>query len=131
MQFYRPLFRETGITERQWRVLRNLYDEPYLEPSELAVRAYMQAPNVSRVLSELLKLGWIERVASGEDQRRSRITLTDDGRDATIRIGRQIEIRTAELFATEEADDFRRLGPLLEVVADLPAKYPHLTRGNA
>ena len=33
MQLYRPLFRAAGLTERQWRVLRALYDADRLEPS--------------------------------------------------------------------------------------------------
>jgi len=127
MQFYRPLFQATGITERQWRVLRNLFDEPFLEPSELAVRAFMQPPNVSRVLNELSALNYVTRVASGKDQRRARITLTETGRAATVRIGRHIEARTSELLKTSEATEFARLGELLEMVIDLPQKYPRLT----
>lgn len=126
MQFYRPLFRATGITERQWRVLRSLFDQPFLEPSELAKRAFMQAPNVSRVLSELRTLGYVERVADDGDQRRARVTLTPEGRAATIRVGKAIEARTAELMGVTDPEEFAQLGQLLDMIADLPARHPHL-----
>jgi len=128
MQFYRPLFRATGITERQWRVLRNLYDEPFLEPSEVAARAFMQPPNVSRVLNELQALGFVERVASGKDQRRAKVSLTETGRAATARIGLYIEQRSRELMKTPEAAEFAKLAELLDLVIDMPQRYPDLAR---
>ncbi|WP_238366457.1 MarR family transcriptional regulator [Mesobacterium pallidum] len=128
MQLYRPLFKESGITERQWRVLRNLYDAPFLEPSELAARAFMQPPNVSRVLNELVKLGFVERTASGTDQRRAQVSLTPPGRDIVIRVGQLIEARTAEFQATPEAAALAQVGDLLETLAAVPQRHPHLTR---
>lgn len=126
MQFYRPLFRASGVTERQWRVLRNLYDEPFLEPSQLARSAYMQPPNISRVLSELRKLGYVERVSDGDDQRRARVTLTDSGRAACADIGRRIEAQTAEIRAQADAGQLTQLGVLLDMVIDLPREFPRL-----
>ncbi|MCO6381652.1 MarR family transcriptional regulator [Oceanicola sp. 502str15] len=128
MQLYRPLFRDANISERQWRVLRNLFDEPFLEPSELALRSFMQPPNVSRVLNELTKLGLVTRTASGTDQRRAQVSLTPEGKAATTRVGKLIEARTAELQATPEAELLPELGQVLEVLIDLPVKHPHLTR---
>ena len=128
MQFYRPLFRSTGITERQWRVLRNLYDEPFLEPSEVPARAFMQPPNVSRVLNELQALGYVERVASGRDQRRAKVSLTETGRAATARIGHYIEQRSGEIMKTKEAAEFARLTQLLDNVIAMPLRHPELTR---
>ena len=128
MQLYRPLFKDAGITERQWRVLRNLYDAPFLEPSELAARAFMQPPNVSRVLSELVKLGFVERAPSGTDQRRAQVSLTPTGRAIVIKVGQMIEARTAEFQATPEAQTLAQVGPLLETIAEVPQRHPHLTR---
>lgn len=130
MQFYRPLFRESGITERQWRVLRNLYDEPYLEPSELARRAYMQPPNISRVLSELRALAYIERASDDGDQRRTRVTLTDAGRAACARIGALIDERTAQIKAQGDAAKLDQLGALLDMAIDLPLELPRLASAH-
>lgn len=126
MQFYRPLFRSCGITERQWRILRSLYDEVFLEPSELARRAFMQPPNVSRVLSELRKLGYIERVSDDGDQRRARVTLTDGGRTACAAIGAKIDARTAKIKAEADSAGLAKLGVLLDMAIDLSSELPHL-----
>ena len=126
MQFYRPLFKVTGITERQWRVLRNLYVTEFIEPSDLAKQSFMQAPNVSRVLSELLKLGYVERIADSKDQRRARVTLTPAGRNACIEIGKLLDERTRGLMGVVDQSQIEQLGALLEMVIDLPQKHPHL-----
>lgn len=130
MQFYRPLFRACGITERQWRVLRNLYEEAFLEPSELAKRAYMQPPNVSRVLNELRKLGYIERVSDGGDLRRARVALTKSGRAACADIGARIDARTGEIKALSDREQLERLGALLDMVIQLPRNLPHLASAD-
>lgn len=127
MQFYRPLFRAAGLTERQWRVLRALHDAVHLEPSEIARQAYMHPPNVSRVLSELRSAGYLERRAVDGDQRRSQVLLTAAGRAACASVGAAIDARTAALRQVLDPADLAALGRLLDAVIDLPDRNPELT----
>ena len=76
----RPILREAGITEQQWRVLRVLVDEGSREPSRLADAALLHAPSVSRILRELLDRKLIERTVDEKDGRRSIVEITGEGR---------------------------------------------------
>ena len=84
----RPVLREAGVTEQQWRVLRVLADEGPSDPSRLAAAAILHAPSVTRILRELLERGLIERAGDPHDGRRSIVAISAAG-EALVR-------RTAE-----------------------------------
>lgn len=75
----RPILRNAGVTEQQWRVLRVLGDEGDLDPSTLAVCALLHPPSVTRILKDLLERELIERDADDRDGRRSIVRLTEAG----------------------------------------------------
>ncbi|MEQ8348350.1 MAG: MarR family transcriptional regulator [Sneathiellaceae bacterium] len=131
MQFYRPLFRAAGLTERQWRVLRALHDAGHLEPSEIARQAFMHPPNVSRVLGELNKAGYLARRAVDGDQRRAQVSLTESGMAVCAAVGRAIDDRTDALRQVLDVADLAALGRLLDIVIELPDRYPGLASGRA
>jgi Transcriptional regulators len=76
----RPLLREAGVTEQQWRVLRVLTDEGPLEPTGLAEAALLHAPSVTRILRELGDRGFTERRRDPTDGRRAIIAISPAGR---------------------------------------------------
>jgi len=76
----RPILRETGITEQQWRVLRVLIDEGPADPSQLAASAILHPPSVTRILRELLERGFIERAIDRNDGRRSIVSVSAAGK---------------------------------------------------
>ena len=53
MAHFRPMLREHGLTEQQWRVLRVLASEEQLDTGELASRTVLLAPSLSRILQSL------------------------------------------------------------------------------
>lgn len=90
----RPILREAGFTEQQWRVLRVLVDEGDTDPSGLAEAALLYAPSVTRILKELGDRGLIRRATDPADGRRSIISVTDQGRGLV----EQTAVRTANLL---------------------------------
>ena len=76
----RPVLRDAGITEQQWRVLRVLADEGATEPSRLAESALLLGPSVSRIMRELLERGLIRRDVDPSDGRRSIVMISVRGR---------------------------------------------------
>ncbi|MBT8130938.1 MAG: homoprotocatechuate degradation operon regulator HpaR [Gammaproteobacteria bacterium] len=79
MNQFRPSLREHDLTEQQWRVIRVLAEVQQIEASELASRAVLLAPSLTRILRKLEKDGLIRRDAVRDDQRRSTIQLTPAG----------------------------------------------------
>lgn len=79
MARFRPMLREHGLTEQQWRVIRALADAPGIDASELARRSFLLAPSLTRILQFLEKQKLIERNSVASDQRRSLIELTPKG----------------------------------------------------
>jgi homoprotocatechuate degradation regulator HpaR len=79
MAWYRPHHRKGGITEQQWRVIRVLYLDGEMDAAELAHRAYLLAPSLSRILKDLEAAGHLKRRPGESDSRQSLVSLTAKG----------------------------------------------------
>ena len=44
MQHFRPVLKEAGLTEQQWRVLRTLSDTGAIEPNQIAAEFFGKEP---------------------------------------------------------------------------------------
>lgn len=112
MAEFRPIMSEHGVTEQQWRVLRVLMEVDDIDATDLAARASILAPSLSRILKTLEARRLIETARSPGDGRRSIIRLTGDG-DAYVRemtpksaaIYDQIEARIGRDRITALLDD--------------------------
>lgn len=112
----RPLLREAGFTDQQWRVLRVLADGGPLDAGGIAQSALLYAPSVTRIVRELVDRGLLSRATSDHDRRRSVIEITPAGRDLV----RQTAERTARmLVAYGETFGLDRLDRLVAEAAAL------------
>ncbi|MGH7765231.1 MAG: MarR family winged helix-turn-helix transcriptional regulator [Candidatus Dormibacteraceae bacterium] len=73
------VWRATGVTFSQRRVLRRLRDGP-LSAGEVAASLEISAPTLTRQLAKLEKRGFINRAVDAGDRRRVLVNLTADGR---------------------------------------------------
>jgi homoprotocatechuate degradation regulator HpaR len=99
MEPIRPLLRDAGVTEQQWRVLRVVNDEGSINASSLADAAMLHGPSVTRILRELKDRGLIERRADPEDARRSIIRITIEGEEL-VRVTAQQTRAILDQYAT-------------------------------
>ena len=76
MGYYRPHHRKGGITEQQWRVIRVLHLDGEMDAAELARRAYLLAPSLSRILRDLEAAGYLKRRPGDADSRQSLLSLS-------------------------------------------------------
>lgn len=112
----REMLAETGITEQQWRVLRVLSEHEALDATQLADRASLHQPSLTRILKTLTERGFIRRSVDDHDRRRQVVELTTAGQAV-------IEDNLAQ--ATEIADALRdalgteRFDTLLDLLAAL------------
>ena len=68
-----------GITRREWRLIALLAAHGAMSPSELATRARLERPRVSRLITELVAKDIVARVGDPDDKRRALVRLTDEG----------------------------------------------------
>lgn len=115
MARFRPVLREHGLTEQQWRVIRALADSDEINASELARRSYLLAPSLTRILQFLEKENLVKRGQDSNDQRRSVLTLTTKGQQVFDSVGPDSELRYAEI---ESEFGEERLEQLYTLLAD-------------
>ncbi|UJF31326.1 MarR family winged helix-turn-helix transcriptional regulator [Paenibacillus hexagrammi] len=73
-------FQPYDITTEQWSVLNKLAEEGGITQKELSCRIEKDPTNVTRILDQLERKGWIERVANEEDRRSFLTYATESGR---------------------------------------------------
>jgi len=116
MEKFRPMLREHGLTEQQWRVLRGLAAEERLDAGELADRCFLLGPSLSRILQALVSDHLIKRSADSNDQRRSIICLTAAGRSKCKKVGPDAE---ALYQSIEKKFGKQKLSQLYKLLAEL------------
>jgi homoprotocatechuate degradation regulator HpaR len=124
MSRFRPVLRQHGLTEQQWRVVRALADSDQIDASELARRSFLLAPSLTRILQFLERQKLVKRTPDRSDQRRSVLTLTAKGRQLFDAVGPDSEDRYAEI---EAEFGHERLEALYELLA---AFYTTLGRAD-
>jgi homoprotocatechuate degradation regulator HpaR len=115
MARFRPMLREHGLTEQQWRVIRALADFDKIDASELAKRSFLLAPSLTRILQHLESEKLLKRSADSNDQRRSVLTLTASGR----KLFSQVAPDSASLYEDiERSFGSKRLDLLYELLEE-------------
>ena len=99
MARFRPVLREWGLTEQQWRVIRALSESQPLDASELATRSFLLAPSLTRILKNLEKQGLITRSADSSDQRKQVVSLSSKGHERFDQAAPESEALYAEIEA--------------------------------
>lgn len=105
------LFEELGLYHGQPPLLFALWDQDGQTHTELAGRLHIQASTVTKMVQRMEKAGFVERRADPDDQRVSRVYLTDVGRtirESVNQVFRRLEDETFADFTLEERVLLRR-----------------------
>ena len=82
----RSLLEALGLYRGQPRLLFALWEKEGLTHSELATRTNVRPATISKMIQRMERAGFLERRADQEDQRVSRVYLTDVGRAIQDRV---------------------------------------------
>lgn len=104
----RAMLGNSGVTEQQWRILRVLDDAGPLSAAEVADRASLSAPSLSRIAHGMETRGLITRTEVAGDRRRQNMILTDAGR-AVIARHMDEALRITEEYRRDLGDDYEEL----------------------
>src|SRR6266487_238686 len=106
------LLNDIGLHVGQEQLLLHLSLGDGMPQSELAEEICVQPATLTRSLDRLTRAGLVERCVDPEDQRVSRVYLTEEGRALRApieRIWRELEVWSFANFTTEERLLLRRL----------------------
>jgi len=99
------LLEEIGLYGGQQFVLMALWEKEGITHSELAEQLHVRPATVTNALKRMERAGFVERRQDTEDQRVSRVYLTDAGRnirDAVEGVWRELEEQTFAGFSSED-----------------------------
>ena len=111
-------FEGTGITQPQYNVLRILNGiYPNAHPrGEIARRMVRRAPDLTRMLDRLVKMGLVERMKGEQDHRQSLARITAKGRTMLEEMHPKVMHVNQVLSDRMSAAEARTLADLLEKV---------------
>jgi homoprotocatechuate degradation regulator HpaR len=109
MPRFRQIFKEAGITEQQWRVLRVLWDIEEISHSDLAQLTLISPPSLIGVLDRLSTMQLVARRRSNQDRRMVYISSTPAGRDLRDQILPAVQQSYFDLKASVDPATWRSL----------------------
>jgi homoprotocatechuate degradation regulator HpaR len=116
MAHFRPILAARGLTEQQWRVIRVLATADALTATDLAERAALLTPSLSRIIKALEARGLIASARPSEDARRVMLRLTAAGRKMFDSVAGPSEAAYREIEQRCGEDELKDLLTLLHHV---------------
>ena len=112
----REMLEGANVTEQQWRVLRVLQESGPLVPGDLARRACLLTPSLTRIMRTLETKGLIDRRHDEVDRRKQLVWITKAGAGLLAANA----ARTADIFVRiEAAFGAERMEHLLDLLNEL------------
>ena len=118
MSHFRPILADHDVTEQQWRVLRVLSEAGMLDASEVAEKAFILAPSLTRMLRSLEERSLITRHKDKGDGRRVLLALAPAGQ----RVIQEVMPDSRRVYADIDARfGAGRVEDLLDMLEELAA----------
>jgi homoprotocatechuate degradation regulator HpaR len=114
MAHTRPSLREHSLSDQQWRVLRVLGEHGAVETGRVAREAFILGPSLTGVLARMERDGLITRSRDPEDQRRTVIEATAQGRKLVKKLSTSIEAHYEWMEETLGKDKLMQIYGLLD-----------------
>jgi len=109
MPRFRRIFKEFGLTEQQWRVLRVLWEQDRLAFHELASIALIPRPSLVGIIDRLRDAGLVERVRCEKDRRIVYVRVTAAGADIQEQVMPLVQQAYFELRLSVDDDVWHQL----------------------
>jgi homoprotocatechuate degradation regulator HpaR len=128
MAHFRPVLAEFGLTEQQWRILREILEQGPLEPRQLCEACSISSPSIVGVLARMEETGLVARERMAHDQRRVKVSLTPRSRRLAQKLVPLIEKRYEVL---EKALGLRSIQEVYDALDALLARTPRAESARA
>ena len=116
MTHFRPMLAAHDLTEQQWRVIRILGENGTVDASEVAERAFILAPSLTRIIKSLEERGLIAKERDEADGRRVLLKISPIG----LRIIEQVTPESRVIYsALERKFGEEKINLLLDLLGEL------------
>ena len=88
----------SGVTMSQCHVLLAISEQKEPSTVELSKELAIDKSNLSRIIDSLVKLGYVERIASKSDRRYSTIKITSKGKTKSVNINKSANAHYQKVF---------------------------------
>ena len=109
MPRFRKIFREFGLTEQQWRVLRVLWECRELSSSELANLTLIPKPSLVGVVNRLESRNLVARRRYDSDRRGVLVRVTPDGRKLKAQVTPRIDAVYRDMRLSVHPDTWEQI----------------------
>jgi homoprotocatechuate degradation regulator HpaR len=116
MENFRPMLAAHDLTEQQWRVIRILAEQGVIDASEMADKAFILAPSLTRIIRSLEERGLIEKLKDDNDGRRVLLKIAPAG----LKIIEEVSPESRAIYeAIERKFGLEKLNQLLDLLDEL------------
>lgn len=112
VRHYTPGLRAEGLTESQLGVLEALLHLGPMPQTQLCGKLLISGSNLTTVLDNLERQGWVRRERDAHDRRVQVVSLTTEGRQVIERVFPAHAGRVTEIMGRLTRDEQRELGRL-------------------
>ncbi|BCH24482.1 homoprotocatechuate degradation operon regulator, HpaR [Mesorhizobium sp. L-8-10] len=116
---FRPMLAAHDVTEQQWRVIRVLGETSPLDATEVADRACVLAPSLTRIIKALEDRALITRERDASDGRRALLAIAPAGVALLREVTPESRAIYADLEARYGAKQIERLLDMLDELANI------------
>lgn len=121
MEQFRPMLAAHELTEQQWRVIRILAEQGVIDASDMADKAFILAPSLTRMIRTLEERGLICKLKDENDGRRVLLQITPEG----LRIIEEVAPESRAIYEQLEARyGLEKLNQLLDLLDELAESGP-------
>lgn len=122
MAQFRPILAQHGVSEQQWRVIRVLGEQSPLDATELAERASILAPSLTRIIKALEERKLITRGKVEGDGRRVMLSIAPKGQVLISEVSPESSAIYDDVQRRIGHERYEQLLDLLEGLIDLEKK---------
>ena len=125
-RFRNAISEKYGLTSQQWLILLYLTNDPNLArseseksqktvlASELADAMHTSRPNITNLVNQLLKKGFVQQIKDHKDNRKKVLEVTSKGLMVLNEIEPKRDQYTSRLFDHLSPDEMNKFGYILE-----------------
>lgn len=119
---YRKVFKEHGISEQQWRILRVLWEVSECTSAELANRTLLPSPSMVGIIDRMSAKELVIRQRSTEDRRIVRVSLTEKGLALQTKLMPQVDEIYENMMSRCDDDAWQTMIDTLQTIIDTDPK---------
>lgn len=119
MSHFRPILAAHDVTEQQWRVIRVLSEAGMLDATEVAEKAFILAPSLTRMIKSLEERGFITKHKDKADGRRVLLKIAPAGQAILDEVMPDSRRVYADIDARFDRERVEQLLDMLEELAAL------------